>query len=154
MNNNYEQLRSWFNKRFPERLKLGFGVEVVWQYTHVAGRSSWERAKRGIFVNHGNGKLGNPLPSNVLLYGNSSTKSLREEECKILGKPLTIADVMNALRDINDGNFLLGTDGTLWTNTTGGLVDTGICFDPPTLSHPDNDEACGKLLAVLTNKVI
>ena len=75
-------------------MELDFGCEVEWQYTPDLNK----RLKTGIFVNFGNGDLRNPLPINVLFYGNSSVKSIpKKEDVKILGKPITLSVVLRAI---------------------------------------------------------
>jgi len=49
--------------------------------------------------------LRNPLPINVLFYGNSSVKSIpKKEDVKILGKPITLSVVLVALKPKIDMN--------------------------------------------------
>jgi len=138
---NYEQLRSEINKRFPERLKLEFGCEV--QFYGVGNYG---------MILHG-------LSENSFICFDDSIKRTREEMHKdyfktIFGKPLELPDVLRVL----PYEYAISHDGTLWKNQEddvfGGDSLTEITeFNLAVpLSHPDNSEACEKLLALLTNK--
>lgn len=67
---------------------------------------------------------------------------------KVLGKPLQIGDVLRAL-DLNS------TDESTRVSVSANFMRIGIMEDfalinlALPLSHPDNDKACGKVLAIL-----
>ena len=100
----------------PSIMSLVFGCEIKWQYTHQLNyRSSTQRVKEGIFINFGNGDLRNPLPINVLFYGNSSVKSIpKKEDVKILGKPITLSVVMLAIEVKYRGDLLETVASNAW----------------------------------------
>lgn len=140
---NYEQLRSWINKRFPERLKLEFGVEVIFN----------PRTQHCTFTCLGKSE-------DYFTYWKDKGD---EERCnfvvserdgwvpdEILGKPLGLQDILRAIH--STGVFtemFISSDGFLVIDLN---IDTHVMLNLAIpLSHPDNNVAFGKLLALLTN---
>jgi len=93
----YEQLRAKCYKiLYPKGIPLEKGVEVAWGYRHsLNSKSKVWRIKRGIFVNWNEWQGHNAI---VVFYGNKTTKKLPVENIEVLGKPLSLQDVLRVLK--------------------------------------------------------
>lgn len=145
MENNYEALRIRINELLPDRKKLEFGCEAIFKpdgevvtYTHFNPHDGhdWALVK---------------APEGMIYIA-----PVRKQDLEILGKPLTIEDVLRALRVVKPSYATLA-----WLEPTGFLkvkdkyedelwrgVETFDLTKP--LSAPENDAACGAVLKLLT----
>lgn len=147
MQSNYEKLRGRINEILPDRLELKFGCFI--RRFHNAQPDMLLKIAVGTSehsVYLASGRDGMPLELHGL-----STQDI--EAFEILGQHITVADVLMALT--------LHKPLILWTvrpyypasvqlEFSGKLVATFNLALP--LSHPDNDEACGKVLDLITKQ--
>lgn len=157
----YEQLRAKCNELLPDRLKLEFGCEVE-RYNHLEETRVWKDGfLRTEHVHDGirevfcgqfaedialvriDEKIGAWMPFEVPRY--------LARDWKILGKPLTIEDVLRALR----GLYSIAGDGALLYVSREKYEHvrdehSRVFFDlTKPLSAPENEAACTAVLTLL-----
>ena len=152
MKNNYEKLRSRINELLPDRLKLEFGCEVMVQ---AQGGSSVRDYEIKVVVvdawmHEGVGIAARLDPMQVIRITNGANYSDTQIR-RSLGKPLTIEDVLRALK----GEYLISNTGWLHEIEGSGPIarmhHTPIRFDlTKPLSAPENESACAAVLKLLT----
>lgn len=139
--NPYEQLRTRINELLPDRRKLEFGCEVK-NEVGILERVLW--SDENTFKGYTKVKLdGTAVPI------------MAAELQAILGKPLTIEDVLRALNKVTS-RYAITAKGALMVHNDGTGrwyydLDAQCIFDlSKPLSARENEEACGAVLKLLT----
>lgn len=144
---NYELLRAERNRLFPEALKLEFGCEVRIDYNPVFNMVIRNTI---CIVTDADTRLRN---GNLMLvtFDHAHLTFPAKDIKKILGKPLTIE---NVLMMVYRHRVAYGIPFAVYSTgycTLGEEAYTYFNLDHP-LTHPDNDEACGKVLDLISKK--
>ena len=133
----YERLREIINSKFPDRLKLGFGVEVMPDLT----KNKFAGKAVGTIIYSGSYGKKIQFPMSTVTY----KSALILERFVVLGKPVTLADIFRTIEQVHPHYFSVDCDGRLNADNW-----NTICFLPlalPVSEWPDETlEAIIKLI--------
>lgn len=136
----YEQLRTRISELLPDRLELAYGVEI----------DDHEMQERIVW-------LGKTTVSGDFFFipslcdcGHDDLRIEDPSKCTILGKPLTIEDVLRALGDVGYANRVDHIGDAYYTDIDFGHdVHYATYALTKPLSAPENEAGCAAVLKLL-----